>query len=282
MALQKNVRDGQAVVNGMAVRYYDSGPNPRSKETIVLLHGTGGSAESNFWALFPMLAMRHRVIALDFVDADDAAPCQAEHYVRQVLAVVKAIPEAGVVHLVGYSFGAVIAAEFAARHGVLLRSLTLVAGWVKTDTHQKLRNHVWRGLYTERSAALAEFSVFVNFSQSFLNSKNSAELEALKQAIASGPDRSKKMAFNREVDITHLLGEILVPCLVIGCTQDQTAPIRHSKLLFGGLKDSRFAAINSGHGVVHERPAELFSMIDRFVSDVHAMAAGYVIENGHA
>lgn len=281
MALQKDVRTGEVLANGKPVRYYDSGPSERSSETIVLLHGTGGSAENNFWALFPMLGMRHRVVALDFVDPEGEPPT-AQHYVEQALAVIGATAEGDRIHLVGYSFGAVIAAELAARHGELLASLTLVAGWVKTDTQQRLRNDIWNTLRSEGSEALAGFSVFLNFSQSFLNAKNSAEMDALLRSVANGPDRSVKMAFNRAVDITELLPAIEVPSLVVGCLQDQTTPIRHSRLLFGGIGNSRYAEINSGHGVVHERPSELFNMIHAFVSDVNAMPAGHVIQNSHA
>lgn len=48
---------------GLAIHYHDSDPAKAGEPTIVLLHGTGGSAENNFWVLFPMLAMRHRVVA---------------------------------------------------------------------------------------------------------------------------------------------------------------------------------------------------------------------------
>jgi pimeloyl-ACP methyl ester carboxylesterase len=280
MALQDNIDNTEVLSRGQTVRYYDSGPHATSRETIVLLHGTGGSADNNFWALFPMLAMRHRVVALDFADPETHQP-DAAHYVEQVLAVVRAIGQPKV-HLAGYSFGAVIGAEFAALHGENLHSLTLVAGWAKTDTQQRLRNDTWRTLHHEKSAALAGFLLLVNFSQSFLNSKNEAEVQTLLKNVANGTDRARKMAFNRSVDITGLLPEIDVPCLVVGCLQDQTAPIRHSKMLFGGIKNGRYAEINSGHGVVHERPAELFSVIDGFVREPNGVPAGHVFKNSHA
>src|SRR5690606_18995390 len=133
---------------------------------------------NNFWALFPMLAMRHRVVALDFNDPDSEEPPSA-YYVEQVLSVVKRVAPGRPIHIVGYSFGAVIAALFGVRHDACIASLTLVGGWVKTDTQQKLRNAVWRSLYESGHEALASFSVLMNFSQTFLNSKNDSELEDL-------------------------------------------------------------------------------------------------------
>ncbi|MCJ9712335.1 alpha/beta hydrolase, partial [Bordetella hinzii] len=70
MTLMKDVYTGSVSAGDVPVTYYDSAPGAADAQTIVLLHGTGGSAENNFWALFPMLAMRHRVVALDFVDPE--------------------------------------------------------------------------------------------------------------------------------------------------------------------------------------------------------------------
>jgi len=276
----KEVHTGTVQTDGVAVRFYDSANGASEKTPIVLLHGTGGSAENNFWALFPMLATRHRVVALDFVDPDADVP-DGDHYVRQVKAVVNAIGAAKPVHIVGYSFGAVIAALYAAQHHADVASLTLVAGWVRTDNHQRLRNAIWRTLYDTNSDALAPFSVFTSFSQAFLNAKNDTEIAGLIESARNGPDRSKKMAFNRNVDISDAASRILAPSLVIGCRHDQMVPVRHARMLFAAIKDCRYAEILSGHGVVHERPAELFFMIDSFVRDPRRLPAGHVIENMH-
>lgn len=277
----KNVYDGKAAAGGLQVSYYDSDPGNTQAEIIVLLHGTGGSAQNNFWALFPMLAMRHRVIALDFIDPESGCP-EADHYVEQADAVIRHVALDKAVHLVGYSFGAVIAALYAARRRSCLASLTLVAGWVKTDTQQKLRNSIWRSLYESGHEALGSFSVLTSFSQAFLNSKNEAEIEGLVRSVETGPDRSRKMEFNKNVDIGDELADIQVPSLVVGCLQDQMVPIRHSRMLFGAIADCRYAEVVSGHGIVHERPSELFTLIDMFVRDPKGMPAGHVVKNSHA
>lgn len=281
MPFTETVQSRTASARGVDINYYDSDPSSRGRTTIVLLHGTAGSAENNFWALYPMLAMRHRVVALDFVDPEGGAPA-AETYLQQVLSVVESASGDAPVHLVGYSFGAVIAALYAAQHGRSVESLTLVSGWVKTDNQQRLRNSVWRSLHESDHEAIAAFSVFTNYSQPFLNAKNETEISALIQGTRGGPDRSKKMAFNMKVDISQKLNDISCPTLVVGCTLDMTTPIRHARMLFGGIANSRFGEIYSGHGVVHERPAELFTMIDDFVRNPAATPAGHVLQNAHA
>lgn len=264
------------------VIYYDSRPADTDRETVVLLHGTGGSAENNFWALLPMLAMRHRVIALDFLDPIGDTP-QADHYTQQVAAILEAETASGnkKPHLVGYSFGAVIAAAYAANNSSSIGSLTLVAGWVKTDNHQRVRNALWNQLHTNHPEALGQFNVFTSFSASFINARNDAELSELCRKAGTGPDRSVKMRFNKEVDISALIPKITVPTLVVACAYDLMVPKRHSQMLFSALPNARYFEIKSGHAVVHERPAELFTAIDQFIVDPGYEKAGHVIENSH-
>jgi pimeloyl-ACP methyl ester carboxylesterase len=228
-----------------------------------------------------MLAMRHRVVAFDFEDPETDLP-SSDHYVAQAEAVIRAIFHAEPVHIVGYSFGAVIAAQLAARCVELVRSLVLVAGWLKTDNQQALRNEVWTRLNEISHDALASFSVLCNFSPTFLNSKNPAEIATLIEGARNGPDRTKKMSFNRIVDLSSEIGRVSAPTLVVGCKDDATTPIAHSKLLCGAIPDSRFVELQSGHGVVHERPSELFTVIDDFVRNPGKCPAGSIVANSHA
>lgn len=262
-----------------SLKGYDSDPNGSHSRTILLLHGSGGSSAGSFWALLPMLALRHRVVTFDFMDPAETGD-ELDFYVGQARAAIAAV--GGAVELVGYSFGAVIAAELAAQNLPQIRSLVLVAGWAATDGQQLLRNDVWRDLYHDRHPALGKFSVFMTYGQPFINSRTPAELQALIDANGNGDARAAKMRFNRSVDVLAKLEEVGAATLVIGCELDQTAPIRHSHLLFGGIQNSRLIEIHTGHGVVHERPAELAMAIEDFVADPVRHAPGTVIVNTHA
>jgi pimeloyl-ACP methyl ester carboxylesterase len=65
--------------------------------------------------------------------------------------------------------------------------------------------------------------------------------------------------------------------LVIGCTHDQMVPVRHSKALFGAIRDARYTEIASGHAVVFERPAQLVQIIDQFNEAPSRHAAGSIL-----
>ena len=280
MTFYPDVEEGIVEVGPYRVSVYDSRPD-RTDRVVVLFHGTGGSAESNFWALFPMLAMRARVVAFDFVDPEDPERGR-DDYVAQALGVVQSIAPDARVDVVGYSFGAVVAASFAARHPHHVRSLTLVAGWLKTDAHQLFRNELWWRLRESDPESLARFTVFTTYSPQFINSRLPHELDGLIDQVRRGRDRAPKMKFNRSVDIADEASEISAPTLVIACTRDQMVPLRHSQLVFGAIPDARFASVDAGHGVMTERPSEVFAMIDAFQRDPHRIASGAVLENSHA
>jgi pimeloyl-ACP methyl ester carboxylesterase len=153
---------------------------------------------------------------------------------------------------------------------------------MKTDEHQKLRNSIWQQLHDSGSEALAEFMLLTAYSSRFVATRQPAELQKLLAGIKGGPSRARKMRLNRTIDISAKLSGIRARTLVIGCSDDQMAPIRHSHALFGAIDDSRFVEISSGHAVVHERPAELFTRIDNFVQGVDSEDAGIVLAPVHA
>jgi pimeloyl-ACP methyl ester carboxylesterase len=263
------------------LRCYDSDPDNRDRNIVVLLHGSGGTAAGSFWALLPMLARRCRVVTFDFIDPPDQGGA-ASFYQEQVKAVINEVSGGRRVDLLGYSFGAVIAAQTAARLPEQIKTLTLVAGWAKTDAQQLLRNDVWRELYKDGHPALGKFAVFTTYGQYFLNTRTPVEMEALLHANSLGDSRAAKMDFNRTVDITAELDMIGAPTLVVGCEFDQTAPLRHSHVLFGGIERARLFEVKCGHGIVHERPAELAVAVGDFVAEPEKFAPGSVLPNEHA
>lgn len=281
MAFDRGVTEHTVDVGGQQVRYYTSPATDEQRDVVVLLHGTDGSAESSFWALFPMLATRHRVVALDFVDPEPGSVPRLERYVDQATAVAEACGGGRAVNIVGYSFGAVVAARTASMRPDLVATLTLVAGWLRTDAQQRLRNRIWQALHDDGHPALAPLSVFLSSSPSYINGRTPAELDAAIERVASGPDRSVKMTLNRDVDLTETIDGVVAPTLVIGCLRDQMVPIEHARMLFGAIENSRLAEVDSGHAVVHERPSELYTLIDEFVRRPDGHPAGSILAPTH-
>lgn len=268
-------QEKDVTVDGLTVRYRVDGPD-NGRLPLVMVHGTAGSIDGHYGYIFPMMAYRQRVIALDFTEpAGDTLAL--DQLVAQVQAVIEAECRGGPVSLLGYSLGAVVAAATAARLGKRVENLILVAGWQKTDTHQRFRNRVWKTLKTEGSVALTEYMTFCAFSPSFANLRSVDDMAAAAGMLTVTPFVEKQMDLNARIDIAAEVETITAKTLVVGCTFDMMVPKHHSKALFGAIVDARYTEIPSGHGVVHERPAELFYHIDNFTRQPDAYPAGTII-----
>ncbi|MEV0288886.1 alpha/beta hydrolase [Kribbella sp. NPDC050820] len=261
MSIHPDAVERTVVLDDAEVVFYDT---CSAKTPLVLLHGTGGSVRSHFGRLFAMLAPRYRVIALEFAPAPAGEALSLDWLVRQVNAVLGEATDEPVV-LVGYSLGAVVAAAMAAAHPARVKDLVLVAGWMKSDSQQRLRNAVWQRLRQANSPALREFMLYTSYGAPFLAARTEPEIEDM-LARVSVDGRDEQMELNRDVDLSSILDKIRARTLVIGCTYDQMVPLHHSHSLLGAIADARLATIDSGHAVIIERPAELFHLIDAFAA----------------
>jgi pimeloyl-ACP methyl ester carboxylesterase len=266
---------GVLEVDGVDVAFSDTGG---AGTPIVLLHSAGGNAAVDFFHLSPMLAARHRVIGLDLtVPSDDQGPTVGR-LCRQVLAVIDACSANRPVDVVGYSLGAVVAAALAADHSTRIAHLILVAGWVKTTRHQRALTASCRAVSGAEPGARDELTLVTQFSPAYLAARTQAELETLGAARpVPEPELTRRWIVADEVDLSETVVRVSTPTLVIGCTRDLVAPREHAESLFGAIEDSRLAFVDSGHAVLTERPAEVFGLVDAFVSGRMTVPAGTVI-----
>ncbi|GAA3325825.1 alpha/beta fold hydrolase [Paeniglutamicibacter sulfureus] len=264
-------------IDGTQITYHDSQDSRGHDDVLVLLHGTGGSTTSHFGFLFPILSAKQRVVSIDMANPAHGEALELEDLVVQVAGAIAGILPGRKVVLLGYSLGAVVTAALAARHPELVKRLVLVAGWMKTDLQQQLRNDVWLDLRRSGSQAIRAYSTFCAFGGPFLAEKTMGEIQAGMDLMSFDGFGDSQMDLNRRIDIVADAHRIKAPTLVIGCTHDQMVPIRHQKALFGAIEDSRFAEIPTGHAVVFERPSELCHHIQRFMDAPAEHPAGTVI-----
>lgn len=264
-------------VDGAAVRYFTAGPADTSRAPIVMIHGTGGSTQAHFGFLFPMIAVRRRVVSLDLAPPAGKGELTLDALERQVLAVLATELPGRKVTLIGYSLGAVLAAFVAARNPEAVENLVLLAGWMKTDTQQLLRNGVWRALRDAGLPEIREYTTFCAFGAPFLASKTPADLAPGMAMMQFNDFIDAQMDLNRRIDLTDLAPRIRARTLVIGCTYDQMVPRHHSKALFGAIEDARYTEVASGHAVVFERPAEVLRLMEEFSAAPGRWPAGAII-----
>lgn len=275
MSERNRIQNKEIIVDGVKITYRIGGSS-NGKPPLVMVHGTAGNIDTHFGFLFPMMELRQRVIGINLSEPN-CGTLELEHLVSQVLAVIEVESPSRPVSLLGYSLGAVVAAKTAAKLGDKIANLILVAGWLKTDTHQKFRNHVWKSLRKQNSESLTEFMTFCSFSPFYMKTRTVEELRASAAKLKINEFNEKQMNLSLQVNIENDCPLILAKTLVIGCSEDMAVPVHHSKSLFGAIDNASYTEIPSGHAVIHERPAELFYHVDCFLKYPGSYPIGEII-----
>jgi pimeloyl-ACP methyl ester carboxylesterase len=280
LSIYPGVYESEVVVAGESVRYVDSRSSKDDAAPLLLIHGSGGTAESHYGTLYPMFANRRRVIALDYGSdaADSTVPLTVDLLVQKVTAVLNASVRDAPVDVVGYSLGAAVALQLAADHPHRARTVTAIAGWLRTDEHQRLRNTIWCHLHETAADVLGHFSVLNAYGAPYLAKLGQREAAALVGRSRPGPDRRRQMELNASLDIVHTATRVQAPTLVIAAQHDQIAPVHHSWQMLGAVPDARLATVRAGHAVLTERPAEVYQLIDAFTQAPDAEPAGTTLD----
>lgn len=241
------------------------GPNP----DLVLVHGTGGSAATNWAHLADDLTARgRRVIAPNYsgsgATTDDGGPLNLERLSAQVLA---AADDAGAAtfDLGGFSLGAAVAAHLAARHPDRVRRLVLIGGWVSSaDGRTGLQFDLWQRLAALDAGALAQLFTLTGFSSGFLARRPPKATEKLvADALATlQPGLHRQAELDKHVDIHSAAQAIAAPTLVIGSDDDQMVPVEGARALAALIPGARYEELQSGHLVLFEQPAALTVLIN--------------------
>ncbi|MFR9726180.1 alpha/beta fold hydrolase [Streptomyces sp. MS19] len=249
------------------VHYTVTGTGP----PLVLVHGTGALGAEGTWSgIAPALADRRTVIAPDLSGTgrteDDGAPLTVEGLAAQVAAVI-GHAAAGPAAVLGYSLGAPVAAALAALRPDLVASLITVAGWAHTEGDAYLSNEfaLWRFLGDLDAEAFGRCVTMTGFSRGFLCALGHDEVERLVRAMPPTPGTLRHVDLDRRMDIRALLPRVRARTLVIGCAQDATVPVEHSRALHAAIAGAQYAEIDAGHAVFFEQPEEFVKLVRDFV-----------------
>ena len=232
--------------------------------TIILIHGSGGNTDKHFSYIFPMLGIHQRVLSID-LHTPDKADLKVTDFSQQVEALIQhAVAEDEIITVVGYSLGAVIAAQVAASLKQRVARLILLAGWAKTSSVQQLRTVIWQQLFTEQSAALPHFVNYCLYSDDYLSTRSEQQVLDLARFVKPSQDAAKQRELNYRIDITSILPEIRAETLIMACREDRMVPVAQAKLLFASISNSRYIEISSGHALYVEAPAEVVQLVNQF------------------
>ncbi|MGJ9421567.1 alpha/beta fold hydrolase [Aeromicrobium sp. CF3.5] len=264
-------------VDGASIHVEDTGPPPDVPDatTIVFGHGLLFSGEM-FAAQVARLRSRYRCVTIDW-RGQGRSPAAADGYdmdtlTRDAVAVITGLG-VGPVHYVGLSMGGFVGMRLGARHGELLRSLTLLdtsAGPEDPDKVAKYRllAKVYRvvGMGPVRSQVLP-----IMFGPTFLADPTGkpaidAFLARLKQVDRAGMKNAIYGVADR-VAVVDLLPQIGTPTLVVVGADDAATPVAKSEAIVAGIAGARLEIVSdAGHSSTIEQPEVLSDLIEGFVS----------------
>lgn len=252
---------------------------------VVLLNG--GLMSIRAWdSVAAQLSMNWRVVRLDFrgqLRSPGPAPATLAGHARDV---VQVLDHLGIeqAHLVGTSFGALVALVAGEQFGSRVRSIVAMTA---TD---RVTPGMWQAVAPIRLAALdaagggdgrrvLDLLIPTTFSEEYRSTQAGALL-ARREVVGSLPASwyeglAELLAALEGFDVRPIASAISVPVLVVGAEHDSTFPLAHSRELASALPNGRLQILpGASHGVVVEQPGLVASAVAEFLADVDAGRAG--------
>ncbi len=227
---------------------------PEDAPPVLLIHGWATDSLFNWYKLIPLLSDRYRVIAVDQRNSGKSDYVRARYEIAEVadeIASLVARLELGVVPVVGYSMGGMIAQELAHRHPYLVGKVVLAAtaATVTPQPQDRLRVTLlmWLGRAWDRLSK-AEFS-WVR--QRYLRMVGAVEEGHARWLWESYMSRDVNMYYEggfavARFDSRAWVGRLAVDALVIVPTDDQLIPSRLQHELASQLERSTVVEVEGG------------------------------------
>ena len=244
-------------LNGLPLRYFESGAGPRDGEapaaTLVLIHGLGDSAET--WArTLPALARDYRVLAPDLAGFG-RTPIPPEGMRFSVLTAYLArfldAVAPGPVALAGNSLGGAVAMRYAAAHPDRVTRLFLLnsAGWpgATPAALEPTTRELARELVEIAAGPGRRLPRFV------LDDLIRQARDPARRAYLASPERT---------DVSADLPRIAAPTTLIWGERDRLIPLANGQRLRDAIRDAELIVLPGiAHGPQSEAPRAVVSII---------------------
>lgn len=247
-----------------------------SGPAVVLLHGTGADAESNWGPLIRSLSSAYTVLAPNLPGAGATPPStiglELPALADRVVATVRAAGAVDGFHLVGHSLGAVVAAAVAARHPGQVHSLLLHAGWVTTAPREALMFDLWSRLLRADPELLARLLVLEAMSPATLAQADTFQLDEMVAGFTSMLDTRivGQIELDGRIDLAPDLHAIRAATLVLASADDRIIPPTHQQALAKAIPEAQYREMPGGHGLPFENPADFFDIVTEWVEGQQA------------
>ena len=223
-------------IDGSKIRYFEVGA---SKETLLLLHGLGASAE-RWQEVIPLFAKKFRVIVPDLIGfgySDKPMVDYTTDYFAEFVS--KFVNKLGIkdLNIIGSSLGGEIAAETIINHDVNVTKLVLVSpsGTMKHST-PALNAYISAALYPNNESALSAFQV-MSGGKKIDEKIVSGFVERMKLPNAKMAFMSTLLGLSNSKVVTEKLQLITIPTLIVWGDNDPVIPIEYAQSFVSGIND---------------------------------------------
>jgi proline iminopeptidase len=287
---------GFVTVDGFRL-FYRSFGGGSSRPVVLGLHGGPGGSHDYLAPLVDLTDRGFRVVLFDQLGCgrselpEDQALFSLEHHVRETEGVRGALG-LGRVHLLGSSYGGLLAIALALRHPQQLRSLTTVGGLasvplataemnrLRAELPPEVRATLDRCEATGATATPEYLAACMEFYRRHLcrlwpwpeELSRTLELAAQRPVYAymNGPSEFTITGTIRDVDLSPRLGEIALPTLVLGGRYDEVTPTVADQIR-NGIPGARGVTFReSSHVPFWEERALFVEILARFLRDLEA------------
>ena len=255
--------------------YYEVMGDPNGTETVAFLNGVMASTSS--WAyLTPIFEkMGFRVILHDFKgqlkSSKPSGPYTFVEHCDEARALFEHL-EVRQLHLVGTSYGGEIAMKFAILYPDMVKTISVIDSVSELDPVLEGFVLGWKLLCDTGDGELFFNGMAPSIYGPAFMTENRVMLAERAKALKSFPNyylEGQKIlydTFAQNVTMTHELGKVLCPALILCGEDDILKPPRFSKIIADHIQNSEFLTIpGCGHVAIFEKPRELESAILGFI-----------------
>jgi proline iminopeptidase len=272
--------------------FYESFGDQGERGTVLILHGGPGVPHGYLLPLQDLTRFGYRVAFYDQLGCgkSDRAPDDSlftvEHYVDEVEG-VRQVLGGGKVHLLGQSWGGMLAIAYALKHQSNLKSLIIASGLASVPLVVSEMNRLRTELPLEvqetmrKYEALGEFknpeylTAGVEFYKRHTNRIREWKLEDIAGSEAGrqyfvmwGPNEFVCTGTLRKWDVTDQLHTITVPTLITCGRYDEVTP-KVAQEIHSSIKGSRLVEFEkSSHQPMSEEREKYMGVVGNFLLDV--------------
>jgi 2-hydroxy-6-oxonona-2,4-dienedioate hydrolase len=261
-------------VNNFAIRYLDyhssNVNNPNNKEVLLLLHGIGASAE-RWLPVVPLLTRYFRLIIPDIIGFGYSDKPTVEYSMKYFVEFISDFLKCLRIkraHVVGSSFGGLVASELALKFSSVVRRMILVspAGTMKTAT-KTLDEYILAALYPTLENARQAFTDMSYDPKVVTDDVIKDFVNRMKLPNAKYAFMSTLLGIRNIDDLQNRLTDISSPTLLIWGREDRMIPCQYANE-YMKIPNSKLVLIpKSGHTPFTETPDVFAKIVLEFLSE---------------